>query len=209
MMDQYLKHIDLGERMRKKIIILSLFLLSILSFGKINDGLGILNDEEKIKLEEKIDEISEKRGVSIYINSFSGDEGFVVEKAEKLIILNLIKSDENTLKVELKLTKDMELDDIQDNIDNILVANESYLKDKKLLNYIIETLNGLDGTLENVKFEEPIIVEEEIVQEKKNGFFIEMGIAFFVIFVIILRVLMIKYRRSLKEEIEIISRKNK
>lgn len=195
--------------MRKKIIILSLFLLSILSFGKINDGLGILNDEEKIKLEEKIDEISEKRGVSIYINSFSGDEGFVVEKAEKLIILNLIKSDENTLKVELKLTKDMELDDIQDNIDNILVANESYLKDKKLLNYIIETLNGLDGTLENVKFEEPIIVEEEIVQEKKNGFFIEMGIAFFVIFVIILRVLMIKYRRSLKEEIEIISRKNK
>jgi hypothetical protein len=193
--------------MRKKIAILSLFLLSILSFGKINDGLGILNDEEKVTLEEKISEISEKRGISIYVNSFSGDEGFVVEKAEKLIILNLIKPDEDTLKVELKLTKDMELDDIQDNIDNILVANESYLKDKKFLNYITETLNGLDGVLENVKIEEPIVVEEEIVQEKKNGFFIEMGIAFFVIFAIILRVLMLKYRKSLKEEIDIISRK--
>lgn len=193
--------------MRKKIAILSLFLLSILSFGKINDGLGILNDEEKVTLEEKISEISEKRGISIYVNSFSGDEGFVVEKAEKLIILNLIKPDEDTLKVELKLTKDMELDDIQDNIDNILVANESYLKDKKFLNYISETLNGLDGVLENVKIEEPIVVEEEIVQEKKNGFFIEMGIAFFVIFAIILRVLMLKYRKSLKEEIDIISRK--
>ena len=193
--------------MRKKIAILSLFLLSILSFGKINDGLGILNDEEKVTLEEKISEISEKRGISIYVNSFSGDEGFVVEKAEKLVVLNLIKPDEDTLKVELKLTKDMELDDIQDNIDNILVANESYLKDKKFLNYITETLNGLDGVLENVKIEEPIVVEEEIVQEKKNGFFIEMGIAFFVIFAIILRVLMLKYRKSLKEEIDIISRK--
>ena len=193
--------------MRKKIAILSLFLLSILSFGKINDGLGILNDEEKVTLEEKISEISEKRGISIYVNSFSGDEGFVVEKAEKLVVLNLIKPDEDTLKVELKLTKDMELDDIQDNIDNILVANESYLKDKKYLNYNTETLNGLDGVLENVKIEEPIVVEEEIVQEKKNGFFIEMGIAFFVIFAIILRVLMLKYRKSLKEEIDIISRK--
>lgn len=193
--------------MRKKITVLSLFLLSILSFGKINDGLGILNDEEKVTLEEKISEISEKRGISIYVNSFSGDEGFVVEKAEKLVILNLIKPDEDTLKVELKLTKDMELDDIQDNIDNILVANESYLKDKKILTYITETLNGLDGVLENVKIEEPIVVEEEIVQEKKNGFFIEMGIAFFVIFAIILRVLMLKYRKSLKEEIDIISRK--
>lgn len=193
--------------MRKKIAILSLFLLSILSFGKINDGLGILNDEEKVTLEEKLSEISEKRDISIYVNSFSGDEGFVVEKAEKLIILNLIKPDEDTLKVELKLTKDMEVDDIQDNIDNILVANESYLKDKKFLNYITETLNGLDGVLENVKIEEPIVVEEEIVQEKKNGFFIEMGIAFFVIFAIILRVLMLKYRKSLKEEIDIISRK--
>ena len=193
--------------MRKKIAILSLFLLSILSFGKINDGLGILNDEEKVTLEEKISEISEKRGISIYVNSFSGDEGFVVEKAEKLIILNLIKPDEDTLKVELKLTKDMELDDIQDNIDNILVANESYLKDKKFLNYITETLNGLDGVLENVKIEEPIVVEEEIVQEKKNGFFIEMGIAFFVIFAIILRVLMLKYHKSLKEGIDSISRK--
>ena len=193
--------------MKKRLVILSLFLLSILSFGKINDELELLKEDEKITLDKKINEIAEKRGINIYVNSFLGDEGFVVEKAEKLMILNLIKSDDKTLKVELKLTKDMELDDLQENIEDVLAVNESFLKEKNYSGYVVEVLNSVDEILENVRFEEPIMVEEEVIQEKKNGFFIGMGIAFFVIFAIILRVLMIKYRKSFKEEIDIISKK--
>lgn len=193
--------------MKKRLVILSLFLLSILSFGKINDELELLKEDEKITLDKKINEIAEKRGINIYVNSFLGDEGFVVEKAEKLMILNLIKSDDKKLKVELKLTKDMELDDLQENIEDVLAVNESFLKEKNYSGYVAEVLSSIDEILENVRFEEPIMVEEEVIQEKKNGFFIGMGIAFFVIFAIILRVLMIKYRKSFKEEIDIISRK--
>ena len=193
--------------MKKRLVILSLFLLSILSFGKINDELELLKEDEKKTLDKKINEIAEKRGINIYVNSFLGDEGFVVEKAEKLMILNLIKSDDKTLKVELKLTKDMELDDLQENIEDVLAVNESFLKEKNYSGYVVEVLNSVDEILENVRFEEPIMVEEEVIQEKKNGFFIGMGIAFFVIFAIILRVLMIKYRKSFKEEIDIISKK--
>lgn len=193
--------------MNKKLIALSFFLLNILTFAKVNDELGVLNDEQKVSIEKKIEEISEKRGINIYVNTFSGDEGFVADKAEKLVILNLTKPEEKSLKVELKLTKDMELEEVQEDIDNILNGNEKSLKEKNYSEYITEVLVGIDGVLENIKFEEPIVVEEEVVQEKKNGFFIGMGIAFFVIFGIIIRVLMIKYRKSFKEEMEIVSRR--
>ncbi|WP_349763778.1 hypothetical protein [Fusobacterium sp. SYSU M8D902] len=193
--------------MSKKLIALSFFLLNILTFAKVNDELGVLNDEQKVSIEKKIEEISEKRGINIYVNTFSGDEGFVADKAEKLVILNLTKPEEKSLKVELKLTKDMELEEVQEDIDNILNGNEKSLKEKNYFEYITEVLVGIDGVLENIKFEEPIVVEEEVVQEKKNGFFIGMGIAFFVIFGIIIRVLMIKYRKSFKEEMEIVSRR--
>lgn len=193
--------------MSKKLIALSFFLLNILTFAKVNDELGVLNDEQKVSIEKKIEEISEKRGINIYVNTFSGDEGFVADKAEKLVILNLTKPEEKSLKVELKLTKDMELEEVQEDIDNILNGNEKSLKEKNYSEYITEVLVGIDEVLENIKFEEPIVVEEEVVQEKKNGFFIGMGIAFFVIFGIIIRVLMIKYRKSFKEEMEIVSRR--
>ncbi len=193
--------------MSKKLIVLSFFLLNILTFAKVNDELGVLNDEQKVSIEKKIEEISEKRGINIYVNTFSDGEGFVADKAEKLVILNLTKPEEKSLKVELKLTKDMELEEVQEDIDNILNGNEKSLKEKNYSEYITEVLVGIDGVLENIKFEEPIIVEEEVVQEKKNGFFIGMGIAFFVIFGIIIRVLMIKYRKSFKEEMEIVSRR--
>lgn len=193
--------------MRKKIGVLSLFLINFLSFGKINDELGLLKNEEKVILEKKIDEISQKRGITIYVNSFSGEEGFVAEKAERLVILNLIKPNDKSFKVELKLTKDMELDDTQNNIDNILISAEDLLKEKKILEYSDTILTGVDEILENIRIEEPIVAEEEIIEEKKNNFFIGMGIAFFVIFAIIIRVLMLKYKKSFKEEIDIISRK--
>ena len=101
----------------------------------------------------------------------------------------------------------MELDEYQENINDLLIANEKFLKEKKVGDFVVETLSGVDNILENIKIEEPIVVEEDIIEEKKNGFFIGMGIAFFIIFAIILRGLMIKYHRSFKEEMDIISRK--
>lgn len=193
--------------MKKNLIVVGVFLLTVLSFAKINDGLGIISPEDELTIEKKVDEISQKRGVNIYINSFSGEEGYVPETSEKLVVLNLIKSAPDKIKVELKLTKDMELDDVKENIDDILIANENFLKENEIGNYVVGVLTGIDGVLENVKIEEPIVVEEEVVDEKKNSFFIIMGIAFFVIFAIIIRVLMVKYRRSFKEEMDIISRK--
>lgn len=193
--------------MRKKLMIICFFLISILALGKINDTLNMFGEIEKITIENKIKEISDNKDIAIYVNSYMEDEGFVVEQAEKIVILNLIKTTNNKFKVELKLTKDMELEDVQDDIDNLLNINEQYLKEKSLSKYVLEILNGLNEVLTGVKIEEPIVVEEEIVEEKQSKFYIIMGIIFFIIFAMIIRILMVKYKKSFKEEIEIVSRK--
>lgn len=193
--------------MKKKLMILGFLLINLLSFGKINDNLNIFDENQKNVIENKIKEISENRNISIYVNSFVEDDGFVAEQAEKLVMLNLIKLDEKKFKVELKLTKDIELEDVQSEIDNLLNINEQYLKEKKSDKYVVEILNGLDEILTGIKIEEPIIVEEEVVEEKENKFFIIMGGIFFIIFAMIIRILMVKYKKSFKEEMEIVSRR--
>lgn len=46
----------------KKIIITFLFLISsVFSFATINDNLNILKDEEKVEINEKVDEIKKKK----------------------------------------------------------------------------------------------------------------------------------------------------
>lgn len=193
--------------MKKRLIAVGLFLVSILTFGKINDNLKLFSENQKIEIEKKVKSISDGRNISVYINSFSEDEGFVAEKAEKLVILNLIKTDDNKLKIELKLTKDIELDDVQQDINDLLNTNEQYLQEKQFDKYTLEVLTGLSDILIGTKIEEPIVIEEEVVEEKENKFFIIMGVIFFIIFALIIRILMVKYKKSFKEEMEIVSRK--
>lgn len=193
--------------MKKRLMAIGFFLVSILTFGKVNDNLNLFNENQKIEIEKKVEDISEKRNISVYINSFSEDEGFVAEKAEKLVILNLIKTDDDRLKIELKLTKDIELDEVQDAVNELLNTNEQYLQEKQFDKYAVEILSGLDAILAEIKIEEPIVIEEEVVEEKESKFFIIMGVVFFIIFALIIRILMVKYKKSFKEEMEIVSRK--
>ena len=193
--------------MKKRLMAIGFFLVNILTFGKINDNLNLFNENQKIEIEKKVEDISEKRNISVYINSFSEDEGFVAEKAEKLVILNLIKTDDDSLKIELKLTKDIELDEVQDAVNELLNTNEQYLQEKQFDKYAVEILSGLDAILAEIKIEEPIVIEEEVVEEKESKFFIIMGVVFFIIFALIIRILMVKYKKSFKEEMEIVSRK--
>lgn len=189
----------------KKILFLFI-LLTTLAFGKVNDTLDLFTPEEIQNIDKQIEEIQDKRKVTIYVNTYSSDEGFVIDKAQKVIALNIIRLEDGNPRVELKFSKDMELDDeTQNSIEDMLNLNEKSISENKNSEYVSEMLIGIDSLLENIKIEEPIVVEQEIVNEKKAGFFLIMGLAFLVIFGIIIRVLMIKYNKSFKEEIDIIS----
>ncbi|QNM15013.1 hypothetical protein [Fusobacterium hominis] len=190
----------------KKILFLFV-LLATFAFGKVNDTLSLFTADQLKSINEQIDEIQDKRGISVYVNTYSGDEGFVIDKAQKVVVLNIIKMEDGNPKVELKFSKDMELDDdTQSGIDDLLNLNEKSISENKNAEYVNEMLIGVDSLMENIKIEEPIVVEQELVTEKKVGFFIGMGLAFLIIFGIIVRVLMMKYKKSFKEEMDIISR---
>ncbi|WP_101474562.1 MULTISPECIES: hypothetical protein [Fusobacterium] len=190
----------------KKILFLFV-LLATFAFGKVNDTLSLFTADQLKSINEQIDEIQDKRGITVYVNTYSGDEGFVIDKAQKVVVLNIIKMEDGNPKVELKFSKDMELDDdTQSGIDDLLNLNEKSISENKNAEYVNEMLIGVDSLMENIKIEEPIVVEQELVTEKKVGFFIGMGLAFLIIFGIIVRVLMMKYKKSFKEEMDIISR---
>lgn len=190
----------------KKTLVIFILMSSIL-FGKINDTLSLFTEEQKAEIDNTISKIEENRGISVYINTYSGDEGFVIDKAQKVVVLNMIKIDDTNMKVELKFSKDMELDDeTQNSVEELLTVNEKSIYDRQNTEYVEEILIGVDAMLENIKIETPIVVEQEQVDEQKNIFFVVMGVAFLLIFGIIVRVLMIKYNRSLNEEIDIITR---
>ena len=190
----------------KKILFLFV-LLATFAFGKVNDTLSLFTADQLKSINEQIDEIQDKRGITVYVNTYSGDEGFVIDKAQKVVVLNIIKMEDGNPKVELKFSKDIELDDdTQSGIDDLLNLNEKSISENKNAEYVNEMLIGVDSLMENIKIEEPIVVEQELVTEKKVGFFIGMGLAFLIIFGIIVRVLMMKYKKSFKEEMDIISR---
>ena len=56
----------------KKIIITFLFLISsVFSFATINDNLNILKDEEKVEINEKVEEIKKEKDLTVFVNTLS------------------------------------------------------------------------------------------------------------------------------------------
>ncbi|MDU1911750.1 hypothetical protein [Fusobacterium sp.] len=185
--------------MKKTFFIIGILTIFNTSFARLNDNLKIFSQDEKIKVESKITELEDKRKLHIYVNTLPTDEGFSVEDPEKIIILNIKKDDSGKGKIELSFSKDINVEEYQERINLVLENAENTLSKGEAGNYAIEILDGIDGVLDKVNVEEPIVIEEEIINEEKNSFFIGMGIAFFVIFAIILRVFSMNKKRDKKK----------
>ena len=129
------------------------------------------------------------------------EEGFSVADPEKVIILNIKKEENSKGKIELNFSRDIDVEEYQEDINLILNNAEEALSKGEIGKYSIEVLEGIDGILDKIKIEEPIVIEEEVTENEKFNIFGGIAIAFFVIFGIIIRVLSIqKKRKELKEK---------
>lgn len=201
MMDLFLKYIK-EKRVKKLLITIGLIIVMGNSYAGVNDTLKLFSEEEKVSVEQKITELENKRKLHIHVNTLSLEEGFSVEDPEKVIILNIKKEENSKGKIELNFSRDIDVEDYQEDINLILSNAEGTLsKGGEIGKYSIEVLEGIDGILDKIKIEEPIVVEEEVTKNEKFNIFGGIAIAFFVIFGIIIRVLSIqKKRRELKEK---------
>lgn len=182
--------------MKKFLTIIGMVAIISSSYAGVNDTLKLFSDEEKSTVQQKISELEEKRKLHIHVNTLPTEEGFSVEDPEKVIILNIKKDENGKGKIELNFSRDIDVEEYQEDINLILSEAESSLINGKMGEYSLEVLDGIDSILDNINIEEPITVQEEISEDEKINIFGGITIAFFVIFGIIIRVLRIQKRRK-------------
>lgn len=182
--------------MKKFLVILGIVSIFGNTFARVNDTLKIFSEEEKTKVENKINEIKDKRKLQIYVNTLPANEGFSVTDPEKMIILNIKKDEDGKEKIELSFSKDINVEECQEGINLVLNNAERTLYKGEVGNYAVEVLEGIDGVLDKINIEDPIVIEQDEKESKKIEFFGGMAIAFFVIFGIIIRVLAVKKKRQ-------------
>lgn len=154
----------------KKIIFNLFFLLSIFSFSAINDNLKIFKAEEIKIIEEKIKEIEKQKDIAIYLNTLSIGEGFTVSDPEGVVILNLKKEDkEEKYETEISFSRDIPVDDSQEEINEILETSKEILSKKEYSKYVLTILDGVGAVLENVKIEKLNQMTMTKTEENQNN----------------------------------------
>ena len=167
----------------KKIVITFLFLISsVLSFATINDNLNVLKDEDKVEINEKIEEIKKEKDLTVFVNTLSMDVGFAVSDPERALILNLKKSDKEIYKVELSFSKDIDIEDFQDDINTTLNDAAPFLERKEFGKYILTVLDGASSVLQEVNIE--ALNQMTMTKEQENSSSTPIMIAAFVIIIL-------------------------
>lgn len=167
----------------KKIVITFLFLISsVLSFATINDNLNVLKDQDKVEINEKIEEIKKEKDLTVFVNTLSMDVGFAVSDPERALILNLKKSDKEIYKVELSFSKDIDIEDFQDDINTTLNDAAPFLERKEFGKYILTVLDGASSVLQEVNIE--ALNQMTMTKEQENASSTPIMIAAFVIIIL-------------------------
>ena len=93
---------------------------------------------------EVIKSFENKTGNRLYVNTLEENEGFEVEEQEKTVIVNLIKNNENEiLKVQLKISQDLNPEDMSSDLTLLLTNVEEYVGEKDENLVAINLVEGL------------------------------------------------------------------
>ncbi|WP_315524169.1 hypothetical protein [Fusobacterium massiliense] len=152
----------------KKILAIFLFLLiSILSLANVNDNLNLLKDDDKKEINEKIKQIKKEKDVTVFVNTLYMEESFVVSDPERALILNLKKSNDEKYNVEVSFSKDIDVDDYQEEMNNLLNETATLLERKEYTKYILTILDGATAILQEVNIDP--LNQMTMTKEQKDG----------------------------------------
>ncbi len=155
----------------KKLLITIFLSISCMLFANINDSLNLLPAEDKKVIEQKISEIKANKKLNVYVNTMQVGEGFRVEEPEKTLMLNLKKEqDKNKYEVEISFSKDIDVEEKSEELDEILAGAEEILKSKEYKNYIVTLLDGISAAISDVDVNDanPYKLTEEQPQQKSK-----------------------------------------
>ena len=163
--------------MRKLIITFLFVITSIFSFSAVNDGLNLLNDEEKTEINDKIEEIKNEKDLTVFVNTLSIDEGFAVSDPERALILNIKKGNKENYKVEISFSKDIDVDDYEKDINGTLNDSQVLLERKEYKKYILTVLDGVSSVLQEINVEP--LNQMTMTKQQEKGSSTVLAIVFF------------------------------
>jgi len=131
-------------------------MINILSFGKIEDGLNLLNLKDKRRIEKLITKIENNKDIIIYIKTVNGEESMQLENPQKTVMIIIQKINDEKIASELKFTEDLRMEDKEHDLNLILVNNKDYMFDAKYENYFENILVGIDKLIDSSEKEEKI-----------------------------------------------------
>lgn len=185
--------------MRKLIITFLFVITSIFSFSAVNDGLNLLNDEEKTEINDKIEEIKNEKDLTVFVNTLSIDEGFAVSDPERALILNIKKGNKENYKVEISFSKDIDVDDYEEDINGTLNDSQVLLERKEYKKYILTVLDGVSSVLQEINVEP--LNQMTMTKQQEKGSTTVLAIVFFgVVGAIIFKIYKDYKNRNKKDE---------
>lgn len=137
-------------------IVFLFLMINILSFGKIEDGLNLLNLKDKRRIEKLITKIENNKDIIIYIKTVNGEESIQLENPQKTVMIIVQKINDEKIASELKFTEDLRMEDKEHDLNLILVNNKDYMFDAKYENYFENILVGIDKLIDSSEKEEKI-----------------------------------------------------
>ncbi|MFA6708257.1 MAG: hypothetical protein WCR79_00985 [Fusobacterium sp.] len=137
-------------------IVFLFLMINILSFGKIEDGLNLLNLKDKRRIEKLITKIENNKDIIIYIKTVNGEESMQLENPQKTVMIIIQKINDEKIASELKFTEDLRMEDKEHDLNLILVNNKDYMFDAKYENYFENILVGIDKLIDSSEKEEKI-----------------------------------------------------
>ncbi|WP_319369898.1 hypothetical protein [uncultured Ilyobacter sp.] len=165
--------------MRKKILVLFVLVLSVLSFSQIKDNLGSFSEEETKRIEKRMEEISKNSDFDLYINTYKPGENTQLKVLEKSVIIDMVKVDDEHLNVKLSFSQDIDISLYQEELENVLGNLGNLITEGENEKYTMELLTSLEDVFNRMG------EDKEIQKEKFSKSGNLSGVFLFLIFLVI------------------------
>lgn len=149
-------------------LIILFLIVNILSFGKLEDELDLLNLKEKRNIEKIIEKIEKKKDIVVYVKTVNGEETILLENPQKTIMVIIQKLEDDKIASELKFTEDLRMEEKEHELNLILTENKEYMFNGEYEKYLEKVLIQID---EVVDLSDKIVkaeTEEEKEEDKQE-----------------------------------------
>ena len=151
-----------------KKILFSLILLSSFVFGAVKDEGKVFKVEEVKALNDRINLLKEQTATDFEVVTLAEENEKVfsgLENATRKVIVVLQKGEENSIKVKLAFSNDINLTGYEDKINKKLEELERVISPKTFSDYTLELLAETGDVLTSIQLDE----KSHILSKNENG----------------------------------------